>query len=52
MSDQVLMADDIEAEDQRRLAAIATAPDWPTTVALMHARDLWWRQHRRLGSSD
>jgi hypothetical protein len=34
------MPDDIETEDQRRLAEIAAAPDWPTTVALVHARDL------------
>jgi hypothetical protein len=34
------MADDIEQEDQRRLDQIANAPDWPTTSALMHERDL------------
>jgi hypothetical protein len=37
------MLDDIDAEDQRRLAEITAAPDWPTIAALMHDRDLWWR---------
>jgi hypothetical protein len=41
------MPDEIEQEDQHRLDQIRNAPDWPTTVALMHARDAWWRQHRR-----
>jgi lysozyme family protein len=38
---------DIEKEDAARLQAIADAPDWATTRALMNARDAWWKQHRR-----
>jgi hypothetical protein len=41
------MADDIEIEDQHRLAEIAAFPDWPTTAAPMHHRELWWRGNRR-----
>jgi hypothetical protein len=44
------MADDIEIEDQHRLAEIAAALDWPTTAALMHDRDLWWKGHRHWDS--
>jgi hypothetical protein len=41
------MVDEIEEEDQRRLDEVRNARDWPTTAALMHERDLWWKRHRR-----
>lgn len=37
----------VEEKDQGLLDAIIRAPDWPTTVRLMHERDTWWRSVRR-----
>jgi hypothetical protein len=41
------MAGEIEAENARRLAEIAAAPDWPTTLKLMYERNAWWSLHRK-----
>lgn len=42
-----LMGVEIELEDQRRMAEIIAASDWPTTSRLMNERDAWYKKHRR-----